>query len=126
MADHLHLSYVLLYLQSYCLFPLCNCQHLLHHHEFHPHNQFYQVLCLNENSPTLNLNFQVKQRKMWKHIFIGLMTGCTPMPFKKVSKSRDRVQKDAFQTNQQPHNLPEANGELPLGPQSPLMYHLLG
>ena len=38
-----------------------------------------------------NLISQVNQIKMQKHIFSGLMTGWTPMHFKKVSSSRDFV-----------------------------------
>ena len=36
------------------------------------------------------------------------------------------VQKDTFWPHQCPCNLPETNGDLPWGPQSPLVYHLSG
>ena len=37
-----------------------------------------------------------------------------------------QVQKNAFWAHQCPCNIPEANGDLPRGPQSPLVHHLSG
>ena len=39
----------------------------------------------------ISLNSLINQMKMWKNIFLGLITGWTPMPFKKVSMFRDFV-----------------------------------